>query len=49
VDDPAVSALAVVGAAEQLALHRLKGELTSDDLTVVRVLVKMILDGVRGR
>jgi AcrR family transcriptional regulator len=48
VDDPAVSALAVVGAAEQLALHRLKGELTSDDLTVVRVVVKMILDGVRG-
>ena len=47
VDDPAVSALAVVGAAEQLALHRLRGELTSDDVTVVRVLVKMILDGVR--
>jgi AcrR family transcriptional regulator len=49
VDDPTVSALAVVGAAEQLALHRLTGDLPSDDLTVVRVLVRMILDGVRKR
>jgi len=49
VEDPSVSAIAVIGAAEQLALGRLRGELNADDLTATRILVKMVLDGVRRR
>ncbi|MDH5492692.1 MAG: TetR/AcrR family transcriptional regulator [Myxococcales bacterium] len=50
VSDPRISALAVIGAAEHLALRMLAGEL--EDLSpqqVTETVVRMVLDGIRSR
>ncbi len=47
VTDPKVSAMAVVGAVEQLALAQLRGNLEAPPLQVAQVVVSMVLDGIR--
>ncbi len=47
VTDPKVSAMAVVGAVEQLALAQLRGNLDAPPLQVAQVVVSMVLDGIR--
>ncbi|MAQ14668.1 MAG: TetR family transcriptional regulator [Sandaracinus sp.] len=49
VSDPRVSALAVVGAVEQLALAVLRGELDAHGDEIARIVVSMVLDGIRAR
>ena len=49
VSDPRVSGLAVVGAIEQLALSVLRGQLDAPPLEVGRIVVNMVLDGIRVR
>ncbi|MCB9601194.1 MAG: TetR family transcriptional regulator [Sandaracinus sp.] len=49
VSDPRVSGLAVVGAIEQLALSVLRGQLDAPPLEVGRIVVSMVLDGIRVR
>ncbi len=49
VEDPRVSALAVIGAAEQLALVVFRGDLDAPPDRIARVLVGMVLEGIRAR
>lgn len=49
VSDPRVSALAVVGAVEQLALTVLRGGLDARPDEIARIVVGMVLDGIRAR
>ena len=49
VSDPRVSALAVVGAVEQIALAVLRGELDAHGDEIARIVVSMVLDGIRAR
>ncbi len=49
VEDPRVSALAVIGAAEQLALVVFRGDLDAPPDRIARVLVAMVLEGIRVR
>ncbi|HJK91541.1 MAG TPA: TetR/AcrR family transcriptional regulator [Polyangiaceae bacterium LLY-WYZ-15_(1-7)] len=49
VDDPRVSALAVVGAVEQLALALLHGRLDAPPMEVGRIVVQMVLHGIATR
>ncbi len=49
VADPRVSGLAVVGATEQLAISVLRGQLDAPPLEVGRIVVGMVLDGIRVR
>lgn len=49
VSDPRVSALAVVGAIEQLAIATLRHELRAPADRIAQVVVSMVLDGIRSR
>jgi AcrR family transcriptional regulator len=49
VSDPRVSALAVVGAVEQLALAVLRGTLDARPEEIARIVVGMVLDGIRAK
>ena len=49
VSDPRVSALAVVGSVEQLALAVLRGDLDARADDIARIVVGMVLDGIRAR
>jgi len=46
VDDPRVSAFAVVGAVEQLAITRLRGRLDAPPDQIARIVVAMVLEGI---
>lgn len=48
VSDPRVSGLAVVGAIEQLVISVLRGQLDTPPLEVGRIVVSMVLDGIRA-
>jgi AcrR family transcriptional regulator len=48
-EDPQVSALAVVGAVEELTLAVLRGALDAPPEAVARTLVSLVLDGIRAR
>ena len=48
VTQPAVTALAVVGAVERLALATLHQELTTPPAEVAQIVVKMVLEGIRS-
>jgi AcrR family transcriptional regulator len=49
VEDPRVSALAVLGAVEHLGLHIFRGELDVAPERIARIVVGMVLDGIRAR
>lgn len=48
VDDPRVSAIAVIGAVEQLALTVMQGDLDTPPQTIVQIMVKLVLEGIAG-
>ena len=48
VDDPRVSALAVIGAVETLALAALRNQFTLDPHRTMHTLIGLVLDGLRG-
>lgn len=47
VDDPRVSALAVIGAVESLALAALRGQFNLDPQKTMHTLIALVLDGIR--
>ena len=47
VDDPRVSALAVIGAVEGLALAALRGQFNLDPQKTMHTLIALVLDGIR--
>jgi AcrR family transcriptional regulator len=49
VADPRISALAVIGAVEQLALVVFRGDLDAPPDQIARVVVSMVLEGIRAR
>jgi hypothetical protein len=49
VEDPRISALAVIGAVEHLGLHVFRGELDASPEVIARVVVAMVLEGIRAR
>jgi len=48
VDDPRVSAIAGIGAVEQLALTVMQGDLDTPPQTIVQIMVKLVLEGIAG-
>jgi hypothetical protein len=49
VQDPRVSALAVVGAVERLALAVMRGKLETSPTEISQTLIQLVLDGIRAR
>ena len=48
VSDPRVSALAVVGAIEQLALEVVRGRLDAPPAEIARIVIGMVMEGIRA-
>ena len=49
VSDPRISALAVIGATEQLILAVMSGRLDAPPPQIIDTLIRMVLDGIRAR